>query len=316
AEPQRSPLVVGAVTAPRTGSRVWRWTGIALRHSLGSAAVSAVTAQTVPDQNQDTQQQPQAEQNPQQPAQQKEEQPAQQMEQQPAQTEQQPAQVQQEPAQTEQPAPSEQQQLAQEDIEFATEAAEGGLKELRLGELAQQQAATPEVQQFGERMVQDHGKANEQLMQIAQQKGIELPQEMPQDAQQLYDELQQKSGQEFDQAYMDEMVSDHQKDVEAFQQYVETGQDPDLTGFAEQTLPILEEHLQMAQEIQQQVVAAVGQGEGTDAATQQQETTQEQAATQQPEVSIDQVLGSKVINANGDEVATIEDLVVDQSQTP
>ena len=127
-------------------------------------------------------------------------------------------------AQQQQPAQAGQQQLAQEDIEFATKAAEGGLKEVRFGALAQQQAASEEVKQFGQRMVEDHGQANEQLMQIAQDKGIELPQEMPEDAQQKYDELQQKSGKEFDQAYMDEMVSDHEEDVEAFQQYVETGQ--------------------------------------------------------------------------------------------
>jgi putative membrane protein len=124
------------------------------------------------------------------------------------------------------PAQAGQQQLAQEDLEFATKAAQGGIKEVRLGELAQQQAATPEVQQFGQRMVQDHGQANEQLMQISESKGIELPKEMPQEAQQLYDELQQKSGQEFDQAYMDEMVSDHHEDVEAFQHYVEAGRIP------------------------------------------------------------------------------------------
>jgi putative membrane protein len=141
------------------------------------------------------------------------------------------------------PAQEVQHDLAQEDLEFATKAAQGGIKEVRLGELAQQQAATPEVQQFGQRMVQDHGQANEQLMQIAESKGIELPKEMPQEAQQLRDELQQKSGQEFDQAYMDEMVSNHQEDVEAFQQYVEAGQDPDLKSFAEQTLPLLEQHL-------------------------------------------------------------------------
>lgn len=284
---------------------------MALKHLLASAAVIGLMAQPALAQSQDTMQQPPVETE--QPPAQMEQQPAQ-TEQQPAQREQQPTQMEQQPAETEQPAPADQQQLAQEDIEFATKAAEGGLKEVRLGELAQQQAATPEVQQFGQRMVEDHGQANDQLMQIAQQKGIELPQELPQDAQQLYDELQQKSGQEFDQAYMDEMVSDHQKDVDEFQRYVETGQDPDLTAFAEQTLPILEEHLQMAQEIQQQVVAAVGQGEQGDAAMQQQETPEQQAT--QPEISIDQVLGSRVVNANGEEVATVEDLVVDQNQIP
>ena len=206
----------------------------------------------------------------------------------------------------------EQQQLAQEDMEFATKAAEGGLKEVQLGEVAQQQAESPEVQQFGERMVQDHGQANEQLMQIAQEKGIELPQELPEDAQQLYEELQQKSGPDFDQAYMDEMVSDHEEDVEAFQEYTEAGQDPELTGFAEQTLPVLQEHLELARQTQEQVIAAAGAGEQPDAAMQ----GDQQAATEPGQVvSIEEVLGSRVVNANGDEVAEIEDLVVDQNQT-
>jgi putative membrane protein len=214
-----------------------------------------------------------------------------------------------------QAAPAGQQQLAQADLEFATKAAQGGIMEVRLGELAQQQAASDEVKQFGQRMVEDHGQANEQLEQIAQNKGIELPQEMPKDAQQLHEALQQKSGAEFDQAYMDEMVSDHEKDVEEFKQYVETGQDPDLTSFAEKTLPTLQQHLQLAQETQEQVTAAAGQGEPPDAAAQQQESTQQQAAPQpeQP-VSIDQVLGSGVVNADGEEVGTIEDLVMDQDQ--
>jgi putative membrane protein len=227
----------------------------------------------------------------------------------------QPALAQSQETTPQQPAEAGQQQLAQEDLEFATKAAQGGIKEVRLGELAQQQAATPEVQQFGQRMVQDHGQANEQLMQIAESKGIELPTEMPQDAQQLHDELQQKSGQEFDQAYMDEMVSDHHEEVEAFQQYVEAGQDPDLKSFAEQTLPVLEQHLQLAQQTQEQVTAAAGQGEQPDAAAQQQGSMQQPAAQPERAMSIDQVLGSKVVNANGDEVGEIEDLVVDQNQT-
>jgi putative membrane protein len=204
------------------------------------------------------------------------------------------------------------QELAEVDMEFATDAAQGGLKEVQLGELAQQQAESVEVQQFGQRMVDDHGMANEQLMQIAQQKGIELPQELAGDAQQLYEELQQKSGQEFDQAYMDEMVSDHEEDVETFQEYAESGQDPDLTSFAEQTLPVLQEHLELAQQTQKQISAAIGESEQPDAAMQD-----EQEAAVQPEqaVSIEEVLGSSVVNANGEEIAEIEDLVVDQNQT-
>jgi putative membrane protein len=174
-------------------------------------------------------------------------------------------------------------------------------------------------------MVEDHGQANEQLKQIAEQKGIELPQELPDDAQQLHDELQQKSGAEFDQAYMDEMVSDHEEDVEAFEDYVESAQDPDLRNFAEQTLPTLREHLELARQTQEQVVAAAGEMEQPDAAIEAEQeeamegaaTTEaeQQAATQpQGEISIEEVLGSSVVNSAGEEIAEIEDIVLDENQ--
>ena len=212
------------------------------------------------------------------------------------------------------PAQDVQHELGQEDLDFATKAAQGGLMEVRLGELAQQQAASDEVKQFGQRMVEDHGQANEQLRQIAEGKGIKLPEEMPKDGQQLHDELQQKSGAQFDQAYMDEMVSDHQKDVEEFQQYAETGQDPDLRSFAEETLPILEQHRRLARQTQEQVTATADQSEQPDAAAQQQGSMQQAATQSEQPVSVDQVLGSRVVNAEGQEVGEIEDLVLDQNQ--
>lgn len=152
-------------------------------------------------------------------------------------------------------------ELAAQDLQFAEKAAIGGLKEVTLGELAQQQAKDEQVVQFGQRMVQDHGQANEKLMAIAEQKGIELPQELPEDAQETYQELQQLSGAEFDQAYMEEMVTDHEEDVELFEEQAQSGKDPDLRAFAEETLPILREHLQMAEEIHSELSAEL---EGTD----------------------------------------------------
>jgi putative membrane protein len=149
-------------------------------------------------------------------------------------------------------------ELAEQDLEFAQEAAAGGLKEVALGELAQEQAKSEQVEQFGQRMVQDHGQANEKLMAIVEQKDVQLPQELPEDAQQKYQELQQLSDAEFDEAYMDEMVKDHEKDVELFEQQAQSGEDPDLRAFAEETLPTLREHLELAREIQSQITAARG----------------------------------------------------------
>jgi putative membrane protein len=207
------------------------------------------------------------------------------------------------------PAQAGQQQLAEQDLEFARKAAEGGLKEVRLGELAQQQAASEQVQQFGERMVEDHGKANEQLMQIADAKGIELPQELSQEAQQLYDELQQKSGAEFDQAYMDEMVSDHQKDVESFSEFAASGQDQELVQFATETLPVLEQHLEMAEQISEQAVAAAGSGQQPQA--QQQQATQGEQQATGATIQASDVIGAEVVNESGEEVGEIKDLVID-----
>jgi predicted outer membrane protein len=113
-------------------------------------------------------------------------------------------------------------ELPAQDLEFAEKAAEGGLMEVQLGKLAQEQTKDEQVVQFGARMVQDHGQANEELMAIAEQKGVQLPQELPEDAQQKYEELQQLSDAEFDEAYMDEMVKDHEKDVELFEQQADS----------------------------------------------------------------------------------------------
>jgi putative membrane protein len=201
------------------------------------------------------------------------------------------------------------QQLAHEDMEFATKAAQGGLKEVKFGELAQQQGARDEVKQFGERMVDDHGKANDQLKQIAQNNGIELPQQLSDEDQQKYAELQQKSGDEFDQAYTDEMVSDHEKDIAEFQEYVDEGKDPDLTTFAGQSLPMLKEHLQLAQQTEEQVTAAASQDEQPQTAAQPE---QPQAAPQPGQaVSIKEALGAPVVNTKGDKVGKIEDVVLD-----
>jgi putative membrane protein len=229
------------------------------------------------------------------------------------------------------------QQLAQEDTEFANKAAGDGMAEVKLGELAQQNAEDDQVKQFGQRMVDDHSKANDELKSIAQQKGIDLPKDLPAEAQQAYDELQQKSGDEFDQAYMDLMVEDHQKAIDLFQQEAQSGKDADLQTFAEETLPTLQEHLDLAQQTQKQISASAGQGEQPATAAGQAEQPaaaaqseqqpaqgQQQAGTQaqqqqagteaEPSISIKEVLGSKVVNAKGDQVGEIEDLVVDQNQ--
>jgi putative membrane protein len=217
------------------------------------------------------------------------------------------------PQQQQPPAAAGQQQPAQQDLEFAKKAAGDGMAEVKLGQLASQQAESAQVKQFGQRMVDDHSSANDKLRSIARQEGIDLPQGMRDQAQQAYNDLQSKSGHGFDQAYMDKMVEDHQKAVDLFQQEAQSGEDADLQSFAEQTLPTLQEHLDLAQKAQTQVTSAVERGP----ARTSQQAAAEPAAGQPPtgeQVLAKDVIGAEVVNTKGEQVGTVKDLVIDQDR--
>lgn len=131
---------------------------------------------------------------------------------------------------------------------FMKEAAQGGLAEVTLGKLAADQGDNEEVQNFGQRMVTDHGKANEELKNLAAAEDVTLPTTMDEEAKELQQRLSKLSGAEFDRTYMREMLKDHKKDIAAFERQAEQGDDPDVKKWAAQTLPTLKEHLRLAQE--------------------------------------------------------------------
>ena len=147
-------------------------------------------------------------------------------------------------------------QLAGADQAFIKEAATGGLMEVELGKLATEKASSPDVKQFGQRMVDDHGKANQELSTIAQQKNVQVPTELTGKAKGDYDRLSKLSGEQFDRAYMQLMVRDHRKDVSDFRKQSTSAKDADVKSFVSQTLPTLEEHLKMAEQTQSSLNAA------------------------------------------------------------
>lgn len=144
------------------------------------------------------------------------------------------------------------------DRAFVKEAAIGGMAEVEFGNLAKEKASNPDVKQFGDRMVTDHGKANDELKQWAQQKNVTLPTELDAKHKATRDRLSKLSGDTFDKAYMREMVSDHQKDVAAFKKQASAAHDTDLKAWASKTLPTLEEHLKMAQDTYKKVSGTAG----------------------------------------------------------
>lgn len=154
-------------------------------------------------------------------------------------------------------------EVAAADREFAKKAAIGGLAEVAMGSLAQQRAEDPQVKQFGERMVEDHGRANAELQRIAGAKNIELPAAPDKKHLQQVEKLQKLSGAEFDRAYMKQMVDAHQKDVSAFEDQAKSGKDADLKAFAQKTLPTLQEHLKQAKAIRDSAQAGKSGANGT-----------------------------------------------------
>ncbi len=136
-----------------------------------------------------------------------------------------------------------------QDHTFMTKAAQGGLAEVQMGQLAQQNGQSQEVKDFGQRMVTDHSKANDQLKEVAQQENVTLPTSPSSKDQAEYNKMSKLHGEAFDKAYAKMMVADHKKDIAEFKREASSGNDPQVKNFASQTLPTLQEHLQMAEKM-------------------------------------------------------------------
>ena len=143
--------------------------------------------------------------------------------------------------------------LSPDDKEFISKAGMGGLAEVQMGNLALSKASSAGVKAFGQRMVTDHSKANEELAQLATAKGVALPTQLDDEHGSALDHLNSLSGAEFDKAYMKHMVEDHEKDVAEFDKASTTAGDSDLKAWAGKTLPTLKEHLALAKTVSSKV---------------------------------------------------------------
>jgi putative membrane protein len=137
------------------------------------------------------------------------------------------------------------------DKKFVKEAAQGGLAEVQLGQLAAQKGNSEDVKQFGQKMTEDHGKLNEQMKPVAQQLGINPPTTLDAKHKALQTKLEGLSGEAFDKAYIQAMVKDHEKDSAEFQKEATNGKSQAVKDVATQGAPIISEHLRMIQKIAQ-----------------------------------------------------------------
>lgn len=140
--------------------------------------------------------------------------------------------------------------------EFAVEAADGGMLEVQLGQLALTKASSPQVKEFAQSMIDDHSKANEELKNLAQSKNITLPSALSEKNQKDYNDLAEKSGADFDKAYCEFMVKDHKEDLDKFKKAAEKAEDPDLKSWAAGKVPVLEHHLSMAEGLEKGIASS------------------------------------------------------------
>lgn len=147
-----------------------------------------------------------------------------------------------------QPAtPRSQSTLTPLDRQFVMDAAQGGMAEVSLGQMATQRATSNAVKQYGQRMVREHTQANKELMQLASQKGVTPPKDMGPKYKAAMERLSQLPKASFDQAYMNEAgINGHLESQAVYQRQAQLGQNPDLKAFAAKTLPTVVNHLQMA----------------------------------------------------------------------
>lgn len=139
--------------------------------------------------------------------------------------------------------------MSPSDKEFVVQASYAGAAEVAAGLIGTTAAQNGNVREFAQRMVTDHGRNNEELQKLATAKGLALPTALDDAHQEAIDRLQDTAGADFDRVFMKQMVADHQKAVSMFEAAERSVQDTDVRVWVTRTLPVLRDHLKMAQSI-------------------------------------------------------------------
>ena len=133
------------------------------------------------------------------------------------------------------------------DQSFLEKAAKSGMEEVAISQVAAARSTNPQVKEFAEMMVSDHGGANTELTSLATTKGATLPMDKTD-----IEKWSKRSTKNFDLEYIEKMVSDHKDAVSLFEKESKsTSADSDLKAFALKTLPTLLAHLEKAKALKE-----------------------------------------------------------------
>ena len=131
---------------------------------------------------------------------------------------------------------------------FLREAATGDSSEASLGRLASTRGASPAVRAYGRRLASDHGGHLGQVRSLARRMRIPVSAAMKPDARRLYRTLSRLRGHAFDRMFVQHMIEGHRQAIAAYEEQANSG-DRQTAGFARQTLPVLREHLRIAESL-------------------------------------------------------------------
>ncbi|MFL5329087.1 MAG: DUF4142 domain-containing protein [Gemmataceae bacterium] len=142
-------------------------------------------------------------------------------------------------------APMNQQRKMSVDEKFLMDAASGGMLEVSMSQMAMERSTDANVKKIAQKMIDDHQKANQELMKIVQAKNMTLPQQPDQVHTAMLSKLGSETGEDFDECFLGMQVLAHEEALMCFRKEAKMGQDPQLKQFAEKTLPNLREHARM-----------------------------------------------------------------------
>jgi putative membrane protein len=135
--------------------------------------------------------------------------------------------------------------LSQKDVNFIQKAAGGGQQEVENGKMAEKQGKSADVKRIGARMVADHTKANKELTELANRKGVKF------DISGV--RAQNIGAADFDRQYLKLLELEHKNDIAEFQKEAKSGDDRDVKAWAAKTLPTLQGHLAMVEDAMRKV---------------------------------------------------------------
>jgi putative membrane protein len=130
-----------------------------------------------------------------------------------------------------------------QDKKFLRDIAQGGLAEVKLGQLAATKGTSDEVKTFGAKMVADHTQMSKDLAPLADAMGIRLPKDLSKPDQAEYEKLSKLSGDDFDKEYIQVMLDDHRKDLRAFRQESMATNDDALHAEIDKSAAIVRSHM-------------------------------------------------------------------------